>query len=86
MNLDIRYPLGLIFLAIGGVMAIYGVFTRANTALYAISEGMNINLIWGVIMVLFGALMVLLAKRAERNPPPALDVEHTDTPRRPSMH
>jgi hypothetical protein len=28
MGLDIRIPLGLIFLIIGGVMSIYGLFTR----------------------------------------------------------
>lgn len=84
MNLDIRYPLGMIFLAIGAVMTVYGIFTRSS-AIYVASEGMNINLIWGVIMVLFGAVMFGLAKYASLNPPPPAKMD-PNAPKRPSMH
>lgn len=62
MNLDIRYPLGMIFLAIGAILLITGAATRGS-AMYTVSMGMNINLIWGAVMVLFGGLMILLARR-----------------------
>ena len=38
MGLDIRIPLGLMFLITGGIMALYGVFTHGSP-IYAISMG-----------------------------------------------
>jgi hypothetical protein len=63
MGLDIRIPLGLIFLITGGIMAIYGLVTRGDTALYQISMGINLNLIWGCIMFVFGAIMFYVGRR-----------------------
>ena len=62
MGLDIRVPLGLIFLVIGGIMAIFGVFTHGD-AMYEKSLGVNLNLLWGGIMVVFGAIMFFVGKR-----------------------
>ena len=63
MGLDIRVPLGLIFLIIGGIMALFGIFTRSNTTLYEASMGINLNLVWGIVMVLFGAIMFFVGRR-----------------------
>ena len=62
MGLDIRLPLGLVFVSLGGIMAIYGLLTL-HSDMYAMSSGMNINLIWGSIMILFGAIMLFLARK-----------------------
>ena len=62
MGLDIRIPLGLIFLIIGGIMSLYGLFTRAS-AIYEKSLGINLNSGWGVIMLLFGLVMFVLGRR-----------------------
>ncbi len=62
MGLDIRLPLGLIFLIIGGIMAAYGVVTR-NSGIYARSMDININLIWGGLMLAFGLIMFLAGRR-----------------------
>ncbi len=51
MGLDIRIPLGLIFLIIGGIMAVFGLVTHGDAALYARSLDIDINLAWGGIMV-----------------------------------
>jgi hypothetical protein len=62
MNLDIRYPIGFLFLTVGAILAIYGV--ASGPEIYAThSLGMNVNLWWGLFMVAFGAVMVALAKR-----------------------
>jgi hypothetical protein len=37
--------------------------TGGNTAMYAKSAGMNINLIWGVVMLVTGLIFLGLAKR-----------------------
>ena len=62
MGLDIRLPLGLMFLITGALMAIYGFFTRTS-AIYDRSLGINVNLIWGVVMLIFGLIMYLLGRR-----------------------
>jgi hypothetical protein len=62
MNLDIRYPIGYLFLVVGIILAGYGAF-GSDPSIYADhSLGMNINLWWGLVMVVFGAFMVVLAK------------------------
>ena len=62
MGLDIRIPLGLIFLVLGGIMTIFGIVTR-HSAIYARSLGVNLNLGWGLIMFLFGLTMYLIGRR-----------------------
>jgi hypothetical protein len=63
MGLDIRVPLGLIFLIIGGIMAIFGLVTHGDVAIYQKSLGVDLNLAWGAIMVVFGAIMFFVGKR-----------------------
>jgi hypothetical protein len=62
MGLDIRIPLGLIFLITGGIMTGYGIFTR-HSAIYDKSMGVNLNLGWGAVMLLFGAIMFFFGRR-----------------------
>ena len=62
MGLDIRIPLGLIFLIIGGIMSVYGVVTR-HSAIYEKSLDVNLNLLWGTLMFLFGAIMFFIGRR-----------------------
>ena len=63
MGLDIRIPLGLIFLVTGGLMSVYGFITRGNAAIYEKSMGINLNLTWGLIMFVFGLVMFLIGRR-----------------------
>lgn len=65
-NLDLRYPIGMLFLLLGAMLAIFGLVTRSDIVMYAQSGGININLAWGVVMVLFGGLMTALASMARR--------------------
>jgi hypothetical protein len=62
MGLDIRIPLGLIFLITGGIISVYGLITR-NSAIYEKSMGINLNLTWGAIMFVFGLIMFLVGRR-----------------------
>jgi hypothetical protein len=62
MGLDIRIPLGLMFLVTGGLMALYGLFTRGS-AIYEKSLNININLVWGGLMLVFGLVMYTLGRR-----------------------
>ena len=61
MKLDVRLPIGLMFTCIGLIMAIYGLVS--DPKIYALSLGININLWWGLVLVVFGGLMLALAWR-----------------------
>ncbi|AOS46390.1 hypothetical protein Verru16b_03496 [Lacunisphaera limnophila] len=62
MQLDVRKPMGLLFLLLGVILLVYG-FT-SDPAIYAQhSLGHNVNLIWGAVFAVFGALMLWLARR-----------------------
>ena len=62
MGLDIRIPLGLIFLITGGLITFWGIVTR-HSDIYAKSMDVNINLVWGVLMLVFGLAMFLIGRR-----------------------
>lgn len=62
-SLDLRLPIGGLFVVLGVMLAGYGLVTSGNTAMYAKSAGMNINLTWGIVMLITGAIFLLLAKR-----------------------
>ena len=66
MNLDIRYPIGYLFLVVGAILAIYGAVGSDPSIYAAHSLGLNINLWWGMIQIAFGAFMVALAKRGAK--------------------
>jgi hypothetical protein len=73
MNFDLRLPVGLMFTLFGAILTVYGLMS--DSALYKKSLGLNINLGWGVVLLVFGGLMLFFALRARgRNgltPPPA---------------
>jgi hypothetical protein len=70
MGLDIRIPLGLIFLIIGGIMAVFGLATHGG-AMYERSLGIDLNLTWGAIMFVFGLVMFVVGKRQKWHDDPA---------------
>jgi len=57
MGLDIRYPIGMMFTLIGLLLLGTGFFTAGDAGMYKSSLGININLVWGSVLFLFGALM-----------------------------
>lgn len=59
MGLDLRLPIGLYFTILGVMLGVYGVITGSNEAMYKRSLDMNINLIWGVVLLVFGLGMLI---------------------------
>lgn len=70
-TLDLRLPIGGLFTVVGVILAGYGLATAKDAAIYAPSAGININLIWGVVMLVFGILMLIGARRGRRTLEPA---------------
>lgn len=61
MGLDIRLPIGLLFSVLGLLLTLFGAFS--DRALYERSLGINVNLLWGVVLLAFGVIMLLLGRR-----------------------
>ena len=59
--LDVRWPIGTLFVTLGLLLAGYGLATAGNTEQYARSLSVNVNLWWGVVMLAFGLVLVLAA-------------------------
>ncbi len=64
MALDLRIPIGLLFGTLGLLLAVYGLATGPD--LYQKSLGVNVNAWWGLVMMVFGAAMLALARRAAK--------------------
>ena len=64
MRLDIRVPIGLMFAILGAILTLVGLV--ANSAIYARSLGLNVNLWWGLVLLALGALLLWLGWRAQR--------------------
>ena len=65
MNLDVRLPIGLMFSVFGVLLAVFGLVS--DPKIYAEhSLGINVNLDWGLVLLIFGLTMLVLALRARR--------------------
>ena len=63
MGFDIRLPIGMMFSVFGLLVGGYGAATQGDEMYSLHSLGFNINLWWGLVMLIFGALMLLLSRR-----------------------
>ncbi|HUB67801.1 MAG TPA: hypothetical protein VL981_09990 [Candidatus Methylacidiphilales bacterium] len=61
MGLDLRFPIGLMFSLIGVLLSLYGLMTGSDTEMYQHSLGLNINLWWGIVLFIFGLVMLVFA-------------------------
>ena len=65
MNLDIRYPIGLLFVIVGAILTACGIFLPPETSSHLLL-GMNVNISWGIVQLAFGGIMLGLAKGGAR--------------------
>jgi hypothetical protein len=63
MGLDIRWPIGLMFSIVGLIMTVYGFATKGDAEMYRRSLDININLVWGLVLLVFGGFMLAMAMR-----------------------
>ncbi|HET7231253.1 MAG TPA: hypothetical protein VFJ16_14690 [Longimicrobium sp.] len=69
MNLDIRLPLGGLFTLLGLLLTGYGLV--ADRAIYERSLGHNVNLGWGIVVLLFGVIFLYLGRKGTSSVEPA---------------
>jgi hypothetical protein len=60
--LDIRTPIGLMFLVFGAILATYGAVSDASSWARA---GINVNFWWGLVLLAFGGTMWALGRGAK---------------------
>ena len=63
MGFDIRLPIGMMFSVFGVLVGGYGAATQGDEMYKRHSLDLNVNLWWGIVMLLFGAAMLLLVSR-----------------------
>ena len=63
-QLDLRIPIGGMFTIFGVILIVYGLVS--DPAMYERSLGINVNLWWGIVLLLFGLVMLWLAYRASK--------------------
>ena len=64
MGLDIRLPIGLLFTMVGILLAGFGAF--GSKLVYGPSLGYNVNLDWGLVLLVIGVIMLWLGYRGNR--------------------
>lgn len=75
MDLDVRLPIGLMFSVFGVLLAVFGLVSDAKIYEQH-SLGINVNLGWGIVLLLFGVTMLVLALRARHARPSGSERPH----------
>jgi uncharacterized protein YhhL (DUF1145 family) len=63
---DIRIPIGLMFSILGVLITIFGFVTMANAEMYQKSLNINVNIIMGILMLIFGVIMLFFALKKKK--------------------
>ena len=65
MRFDIRLPIGLLFLIIGLLLALQGLIGDP-ARLKTLALGINIDLVWGAALIVFGLVTLVLTRLGRR--------------------
>jgi hypothetical protein len=58
VQLDLRYPIGLLLTIYGAILVLQGAFVHATVL------GLNVNLYWGGVLIACGLGALFLARRS----------------------
>lgn len=62
---DLRRPIGILFGILGLILLLYGIF--ASDVRAAMDSDINVNLECGIMLVIFGGIMLWLSFRPKRS-------------------
>ena len=65
MSLDLRIPMGLMFTLLGVILTAFGLATKERPGFYAQSLGIDVNLWWGLALLVFGVVTLTLGRRGQ---------------------
>ena len=63
---DIRIPIGLMFSIFGVLITVFGLFTASDSIMYQRSLGINVNIIMGIIMLVFGLGLLIFVRKKKK--------------------
>jgi putative Mn2+ efflux pump MntP len=63
---DIRFPIGIMFSVLGVLITLFGFITISDSEMYLKSLGINVNIIMGIVMLIFGLTMLIMAFRKRK--------------------
>jgi hypothetical protein len=66
MNLDLRIPMGLMFTLVGVILSAFGLATKDRPGFYTQSLGIDVNLWWGLVLLVFGLSMFMLGRHGQK--------------------
>ena len=69
MNLDIRLPIGGLFTLLGLLLTGYGLLS--DETVYSRSLGHNVNLTWGIAVLAFGVIFLVMGRKGTSAAHPA---------------
>ena len=83
-GLDVRVPIGGLFTVLGLMLSGYGLVVGSGSASLSAGSSTNVNLWWGLVMLVFGLLLLLGAglgrrKRSVRPATETIEGESTET-------
>ena len=64
MGLDVRLPVGVLFSFLGAALAGFGLFSDRD--IYRVSLDLNVNLGWGLVLLVFGLTMLVVGWNKRR--------------------
>jgi len=65
MGLDVRVPVGLMLGIMGALLVGYGLL--GDQAIYTRSLGVNVNALWGGVLIVVSAVLLFLSGRRSRS-------------------
>ncbi|MFN7996852.1 MAG: hypothetical protein U0Q18_24780 [Bryobacteraceae bacterium] len=60
--MDLRFPVAIMFLLLGGILTFYGLLAPHDVG--QVDLGIRVNLIWGMFMCCFGAILGSMALKS----------------------
>jgi hypothetical protein len=65
IHVDARIAVGMFFTLTGTILSAFGISTRDHIELYARSQGIDVNLWWGLVLLAFGIVMLAFGRRGQ---------------------
>lgn len=60
---DIRIPIGVMFTILGALISVFGFITGSEHSMYERSLGINVNIIMGILMLVFGLTLLFFSRK-----------------------
>ncbi len=81
LHVDARIAVGMFFTLTGTILSAFGLSTRDRVDVYTRSLGIDANLWWGLVLLVFGIVMVAFGRRGQAR----MEKGQTVAPEKPTL-